>query len=115
MRRWLSEAGADAVETHDITMACNEACQNAIEHAYELGADLFDVVLERVGADVAITVRDHGSWKSTTSPDRGRGLELMRELMDAVEVDGSELGSTISLRRRLRAASARPAVAGAAG
>ena len=87
-------------------MACNEACQNAIEHAYELGADLFDVVLERSGRDVAITVRDHGSWKSTTSPDRGRGLELMRELMDAVEVDGSELGSTIALRRRLRVAAA---------
>jgi PAS domain S-box-containing protein len=114
VRRWLSEAGADDVETHDITMACNEACQNAIEHAYELGADLFDVVLERAGADVAVTVRDHGTWKSTTSPDRGRGIELMRELMDAVEVDGGELGSTIALRRRLRSPSARPAVAGAA-
>ncbi len=114
VRRWLTEAGANAVETHDITMACNEACQNAIEHAYELGADLFDVVLERTGADVSITVRDHGGWKSTTSPDRGRGLELMRELMDAVDVDGGELGSTIALRRRLRAPSARPAVAGAA-
>jgi PAS domain S-box-containing protein len=114
VRRWLTEAGADAVETHDITMACNEACQNAIEHAYGLGADLFDVVLERTAGDVAITVRDHGSWKSTTSPDRGRGLELMRELMDAIEVDGGELGSTIALRRRLRAPSGRPAVAGAA-
>jgi len=50
LRRWLLEAGADAIETHDITMACNEACQNAIEHGYELGADLFDVLLERDGA-----------------------------------------------------------------
>jgi anti-sigma regulatory factor (Ser/Thr protein kinase) len=114
VRRWLSEAGADEVEKHDITMACNEACQNAIEHAYGLGADLFDVVLERTGADVAITVRDQGSWKSTTSPDRGRGIELMRELMDGVDVDGGEMGSTIALRRRLRSPSARPAVAGAA-
>jgi PAS domain S-box-containing protein len=103
VRRWLAEAGADPVETHDITMACNEACQNAIEHAYDLGADLFDVVLERSGADVSISVRDHGGWKTTTSPDRGRGLELMRELMDDVDVDASELGSTITLRRRLRA------------
>ena len=115
VRRWLTETGADPVETHDITMACNEACQNAIEHAYELGADLFDVVLERSGRDVAITVRDHGSWKTTTSPDRGRGLELMRELMDDVDVDASELGSTIGLRRKLRvAASADPVAGGAA-
>ena len=102
VRRWLGEAGADAVETHDITMACNEACQNAIEHGYELGADLFDVVLSRSGADVSITVRDHGGWKTTTTPDRGRGLELMRELMDDVEVAANELGSAVSLRRRLR-------------
>jgi anti-sigma regulatory factor (Ser/Thr protein kinase) len=115
VRRWLTEAGADPVETHDITMACNEACQNAIEHAYELGADLFDVVLERSGRDVSITVRDHGGWKTTTSPDRGRGLELMRELMDGVDVDASELGSTIVLRRRLREATpTNPVVEGAA-
>ena len=114
VRRWLAEAGADPVETHDVTMACNEACQNAIEHGYELGADLFDVVLERTGPDVLVTVRDHGGWRTTTSPDRGRGLELMRELMDAVDIDAGDLGSTIELRRRLR--TPRPAaVAAAAG
>jgi PAS domain S-box-containing protein len=103
LRRWLSEAGATAVECHDITMACNEACQNAIEHGYELGADLFDVVFERSGAQVSITIRDHGRWKTTKSPDRGRGLDLMRELMDLVEIEAGEAGSTIQLRRRLGA------------
>jgi anti-sigma regulatory factor (Ser/Thr protein kinase) len=111
VRRWLEESGADTIETHDITMACNEACQNAIEHGYELGADLFEVMLERTGGEIAITVRDHGGWKTTTSPDRGRGMELMRELMDAVDVDGGELGSTIVLRRRLNGAGSRRAVA----
>jgi serine phosphatase RsbU (regulator of sigma subunit)/anti-sigma regulatory factor (Ser/Thr protein kinase) len=103
LRRWLLEAGADAIETHDITMACNEACQNAIEHGYDLGADLFDVLLERDGAQVTITVRDRGGWKSTSSPDRGRGLELMRELMDQVDVDGGDGGSTVLLQRTLAA------------
>ena len=103
LRRWLHEAGADAIETHDITMACNEACQNAIEHGYELGADLFDVLLERSGAEVSITVRDRGGWKSTTSPDRGRGFDLMRELMDRVEVEGGDGGSTVLLQRTLAA------------
>jgi PAS domain S-box-containing protein len=103
VRRWLGEAGASASETHDITMACNEACQNAIEHAYELGADLFDVLLERSGAQISITVRDHGRWRTTTSPDRGRGMGLMRELMDLVDVESGEGGSSVQLRRRLRA------------
>ena len=103
VRRWLGEAGAGPDELHDITMACNEACQNAIEHAYELGADLFDVILERDGAQVSVTVRDHGRWRTTTSPDRGRGLDLMRELMESVEVESGESGSSVQLRRSLRA------------
>jgi anti-sigma regulatory factor (Ser/Thr protein kinase) len=106
VRRWLREAGADATETHDITMACNEACQNAIEHAYELGADLFEVVLERAGAEVSISVRDHGRWRTTTSPDRGRGMALMQELVDHVDVQPGESGTTVLLRRRLRDARA---------
>ena len=112
LRRWLIEAGADTVETHDITMACNEACQNAIEHGYELGVDVFDVVFERTAGQVSITVRDRGSWKTaTSSPDRGRGIELMRELMDAVEVGGNDQGSTVSLQRRLVAPSSNGALA----
>ena len=111
LRRWLLEAGADAVEVHDITMATNEACQNAIEHGYELGADIFDVVFERDGGEVSIAVRDRGSWKTTTSPDRGRGFELMRELMDDVVVVGGDNGSTVQLRRRLTAASSVSAAA----
>ncbi|HEY1538881.1 MAG TPA: SpoIIE family protein phosphatase [Solirubrobacteraceae bacterium] len=113
VRRWLAEAGADAIETHDITMATNEACQNAIEHAYELGADHFDVVLSRVGREVSVTVRDHGRWKTATSPDRGRGMDLMRELMDVVEVESGEGGSTVSLQRSL--AAPRPVAVAAEG
>lgn len=112
VRRWLGEAGASPAESHDITMACNEACQNAIEHGYELGADLFDVLLERSGPEISITVRDHGGWKSTTSPDRGRGLALMGELMDAVDIERGEVGSTVALRRRLGSTSSSAAVAG---
>ena len=111
VRRWLTEAGADPVEVHDITMACNEACQNAIEHAYELGADVFEVVLEREGQSVSLTISDHGGWRTTTSPDRGRGVELMRELMHDVEIDSGETGSTVVLRRRLAAPAPLGAVA----
>jgi PAS domain S-box-containing protein len=102
LRRWLAEAQATPEEVHDITMACNEACQNAIEHAHALGADLFDVLLERSGPHVAVTVRDRGQWKTTSSEDRGRGMDLMRALMDGVEVDPGGPGSTVRMTRRLR-------------
>ena len=115
LRRWLREAGASSAETHDITMACNEACQNTIEHAYELGADLFEVSLARSQAQVTVTVSDHGGWKTTKSPDRGRGLDLMHALMDAVDVEAGDGGSTVRLHRRLQSPSAGVPVAGGAG
>ena len=101
LRRWLGEAGATELETHDITMACNEACENAIEHAYELSSDPFDVELQRARRKVEIVVRDRGTWRTSTSPDRGRGLALMRELMDEVDVAPGASGTSVRLCRRL--------------
>ncbi|HEX2084207.1 MAG TPA: SpoIIE family protein phosphatase [Solirubrobacteraceae bacterium] len=105
LRRWLSELGADDEEIQDVTMACNEACQNAIEHAYGLSAEPFDVELSRDDdGGVRIAVRDRGGWRETSSEDRGRGLPLMRALMDDVDIEQRPTGSTVVLRRALRAA-----------
>ncbi len=104
LRRWLSEVGAGDQEIHDITMACNEACQNAIEHAYGLSPEPFDVELSRDDGSVVIAVRDRGGWRESVSEDRGRGLPLMRALMDAVDVEQRPTGSTVVLRRALGAA-----------
>jgi anti-sigma regulatory factor (Ser/Thr protein kinase) len=82
-------------------MACNEACENVVEHAYGLGDDPFHVVFERSGRDISIRVRDRGTWRTTTGPDRGRGLELMRRLMDDVDVQQGPSGTTVQLRKRL--------------
>jgi PAS domain S-box-containing protein len=101
LRVWLSEADADQDEIDDITMACNEACENVVEHAYGLGDDPFHVVLERSGRDISIRVRDRGTWQTVTGADRGRGMELMRRLMDDVEVQRGGSGTTVHLRKRL--------------
>ena len=104
LRRWLSEVGAADEEIHDITMACNEACQNAIEHAYGLSPEPFDVELSRDDGTVVIAVRDRGGWREHVSEDRGRGLPLMRALMDEVDIEQRPTGSTVVLRRALGAA-----------
>jgi len=101
LRRWLEEAGATWIETHDITMACNEACENAIEHAYDLGADIFDVEFARSRRKVEIVVRDYGTWSTSTSEDRGRGLPLMRRLMDEVDIEPGPSGTIVTLTRKL--------------
>jgi anti-sigma regulatory factor (Ser/Thr protein kinase) len=103
LRRWLAEAGADVDEVQDVVMAVNEACQNAIEHAYGLTPEPFDVALEADDDEVCITVRDRGGWRDRISDDRGRGLPLMRALMDTVDIEQRPSGSTVVLRRSLRA------------
>ena len=101
LRRWLSHAGADELEIAEITTACGEAATNAIEHAGTGNGAHFEVSGRREGLEVELAVRDHGSWRSEREDDQGRGLDLMRTLMDTVAVEPGEEGTTVSLRRRL--------------
>ena len=106
LRLWLSETTASIDEAEDVVMACNEACENVVEHAYGLGDDPFQVIFERTGDELCICIRDRGTWQTTTGPERGRGLELMRKLMDDVEVQGGANGTTVKLRKQLAGAAA---------
>ena len=101
LRRWLSHAGAGELEIAEIITACGEAATNAIEHAGMSGDTRFEVSGSRDGRDVEIAVRDQGSWREERPGDHGRGLDLMRTLMDTVAVEPGSGGTTVSLRRRL--------------
>jgi PAS domain S-box-containing protein len=101
LRRWLAHAGADDLEIAEITTACGEAATNAIEHAGTGNGARFEVSGQRHGPEIEIAVHDHGSWRSEREDDHGRGLELMRTLMDTVAVQPGEQGTTVSLKRRL--------------
>jgi PAS domain S-box-containing protein len=106
LRRWLLEVGASDTEVGAITMAANEAWQNAIEHAHRFAPVPVRISFELVDGDAVIKVRDAGSGVPDESdPDRGRGLELMRALMEDVTLDfGSSRGGLVTLRRRIGAA-----------
>jgi anti-sigma regulatory factor (Ser/Thr protein kinase) len=103
LRRWLAEGDAADAEIGAVTMAVNEAVENAIEHAHRLSAEPFEVELSRDGDEIVVIVRDRGRWgeNGTSKADRGRGLKLMRALMDEVSIEPSPRGSTVLLRRRL--------------
>ena len=101
LRRWLSHAGAGELEIAEITTACGEAATNAIEHAGMSGDSRFELSGSRNGSEVEIAVRDQGSWREERPGDHGRGLDLMRTLMDTVAVEPGSGGTTVSLRRRL--------------
>ena len=99
MRRWLRHVGGDDQLVAEIVTACGEAATNAIEHAG--GVASFEVSGLMDGPEVVLTVRDYGAWRPPRTGDHGRGLSLMRALMDTVVVTPTPEGTTVRLRRRL--------------
>jgi GAF domain-containing protein/anti-sigma regulatory factor (Ser/Thr protein kinase) len=107
LRRWLRHHGATDDETYDVTVACQEACANAVEHAYAPGEEAFEVEAVVVGDSVEICVRDRGQWRRARGTHRGRGMPMMEALMDSVHVQHTAEGTVVVLRHtldRLRAA-----------
>jgi PAS domain S-box-containing protein len=111
LRRWLGEAGASPEDVAAVTMAANEAWQNAIEHAHDFAPVPISVAFERRGDEVFITTHDvGGGTRSVTDPDRGRGLPLMEALMDEASFSfGGRYGGSVVLRRHLGAPRTQPA------
>jgi serine phosphatase RsbU (regulator of sigma subunit)/anti-sigma regulatory factor (Ser/Thr protein kinase) len=106
LRRWLAVHGAGEEEMYDIVVACQEACANAVEHAYGPGHAHFDVEAVHREARIRVTVRDRGRWRPPRGSHRGRGLPLMRALMESVDVEHGEEGTVVVLERALRSRSA---------
>jgi len=103
LRRWLRSQGVEPADVAAITLACGEACANAIEHAYAPGPAFIELEAVRDGASVAMTVRDSGRWRAARGSNRGRGLHIMRASMEDVEIRSTDLGTEVRMRRRLAA------------
>jgi GAF domain-containing protein/anti-sigma regulatory factor (Ser/Thr protein kinase) len=101
LRRWLRHHGAGDDEIYDITVACQEACANAVEHAYAPGSEAFEVEARMIGTTVEIAIRDRGQWRRARGTHRGRGLPMMEALMDSVHVQHAADGTAVVLRREL--------------
>jgi serine phosphatase RsbU (regulator of sigma subunit)/putative methionine-R-sulfoxide reductase with GAF domain/anti-sigma regulatory factor (Ser/Thr protein kinase) len=102
LRRWLRKQEAEEGLAYDLILASQEACANAIEHAYGPADGGFGLEATRRGNTIEITVRDEGRWREPRGEEHGRGLNLMRGLVDSVEIDSNETGTTIVLRQELR-------------
>jgi serine phosphatase RsbU (regulator of sigma subunit)/anti-sigma regulatory factor (Ser/Thr protein kinase) len=99
LTRWLEAADVDERDAYRVTIAANEACMNAIEHAFAPGEERLHVDAHIEDGGVDISVRDHGQWRERTNGPGGRGLDLMRSLMDQVDVTPGASGTTVRLRR----------------
>jgi anti-anti-sigma factor len=88
-----------------VLVAVGEACANAAEHAYRETEPGPMRVTADVDVDGVLTVRvrDEGTWRPPDRDpgDRGRGLLIMRQLVDGVLLE-EDHGTTVTLSLRLR-------------
>lgn len=103
LREWLQDSELSEDEAVDLVLAVSEAVNNSVEHAYPGPAEGTIEVsarIDRYGA-VHVDVTDHGRWRvpPPALTTRGRGLLLMRESVDEVEIDRSANGTTVRLIR----------------
>ena len=102
LQAWLTLRGLNEDERADIVLAVSEACNNAVEHAYEQNEGTIELVLEHDGELLEITVQDFGNWRpAQPSYERGRGTSIMRSVMDDAEVLHDHRGTHVTLARRL--------------
>ncbi|MBV8160056.1 MAG: ATP-binding protein [Acidimicrobiia bacterium] len=105
----LAEIGVAEGCTHDIAVAMSEACTNVLEHSGP--GDQFEVSLEVDDDQCVIRVVDTGHGfdakalgfaHADTSAEQGRGIELMRALVDSVKfISKPEAGTIVHLSKGL--------------
>jgi anti-sigma regulatory factor (Ser/Thr protein kinase) len=110
--RFAQRRGLDEEQRFSLLTAAGEAMANAVEHAY-VGALGLVHVHAHVGDDaVTVTIEDEGKWKpAQRREERGRGLPIMRALMDGVEIRTHQARTVVRLTLGLGAANGRPAPA----
>ena len=102
LQRYALRLGLTDDQTYALMTAVGEAVANAVEHAYADHPGTVKLRIEPTDTALAITIEDNGRWKQQQKRDeRGRGLPLMRALMDGVEIRTNAASTTIRLTMTL--------------
>jgi anti-sigma regulatory factor (Ser/Thr protein kinase) len=107
---FAQSCGFSPSETSDIVLAVGEACSNAVEHGHTTKSHIV-VRCTFEGDKLTIEVGDHGHGfdekRTRNAPipaeflGRGRGIPIMRAVMDDVRYEITNAGTTVFLERRL--------------
>lgn len=105
LRDWLNRAGVGADQVNAVLVAAGEAVANAIEHGYRAASSgAISLRAIATATEVKLTITDSGSWKRprpAAEPHRGRGMKLMRALMQDVVINPETAGTTVHLTARI--------------
>ncbi|MGI5478783.1 SpoIIE family protein phosphatase [Streptomyces lavendofoliae] len=105
LRSWLDQCDLPPHTVQNILVAAGEACANAIEHGHrDAPGDTVRLRAEAFVHDLRLTVTDTGRWK-TPQPElnshRGRGVTLMRSLMQQVTITPGSAGTIVDMHTRI--------------
>ncbi|MFF0579832.1 SpoIIE family protein phosphatase [Streptosporangium saharense] len=105
LRGWLTRCQLSPQTLQGVLLAAGEACANAIEHGHRNApGGTIRLRAEAFVDDLRLTVVDTGDWK-TPQPEanthRGRGMALMRAMMQQVTVTSGSTGTTVDMHTRI--------------
>jgi anti-sigma regulatory factor (Ser/Thr protein kinase) len=105
LRNWLTQVGVEHGQIQDMLVAAGEAVANAIEHGHRDRPD--GVISLRANAVVdglQVSVMDTGVWKTPRQVPgeyRGRGISLMRCLVQDLSIQSNDSGTTVHMYARI--------------
>ncbi|MCS0604359.1 SpoIIE family protein phosphatase [Streptomyces sp. LP11] len=105
LRGWLDQCDLPPNTVQNVLVAAGEACANAIEHGHRHApGETVRLRAEAVVDSLRLTVADSGRWKvpqPELNPHRGRGVTLMRALMQQVTITPGPSGTTVDMQMRI--------------
>jgi anti-sigma regulatory factor (Ser/Thr protein kinase) len=102
LRRWLLLRGIAEQQREDTVLAVSEAVNNSIEHAYRDSTGTVTIRMAHSDSSLELLVEDQGAWREPiTSATRGRGLRIIRNLMESTDVSSTGNGTRVVLRQKL--------------
>jgi anti-sigma regulatory factor (Ser/Thr protein kinase) len=103
--RAAADFGFDGTACYDVKLAMSEAVTNAIQHGSSSPSDPIRIVVAVEGGALVFEVLDSGSLRrpvarSDEFAESGRGLDVMRFLMDEVDLRLSDNGTRMRFAKR---------------
>ncbi|MEU0990617.1 SpoIIE family protein phosphatase [Streptomyces sp. NPDC005953] len=105
LRSWLDQCDLPPQTVQNVLVAAGEACANAIEHGHRNSPEkTVRLRAEALVNDLRLSVADSGHWK-TPQPElnahRGRGVTLMRAMMQQVTITPGPSGTIVDMHTRI--------------
>ena len=97
LRRLAMGVGLSEDAAFPLLVAAGEAISNAIEHAYGLREGTVRMRGHCAEGQLVIEISDTGEWRRPRDEGRGRGLPLIRKIVDEADVRVADTGTTVRL------------------